>query len=77
MHVPYPGPDRRKADRRQPRIVEVRPTWAAIDAAALGHNLRTVQAHVGARCRVLAVVKADGYGHGAIDSARAFVDAGA
>src|SRR5690606_37228588 len=29
------------------------------------------------RCRVLAVVKADGYGHGAIDSARAFVDAGA
>jgi alanine racemase len=73
----YPGPERRHQDRRQPRIVEVRPTWAAIDAAALGHNLRTVQAHVGARCRVLAVVKADGYGHGAIDSARAFVDAGA
>lgn len=69
---PYSGPD-----RRQPRIVEVRPTWAAIDAAALGHNLRTVQAHVGQRCRVLAVVKADGYGHGAIDSARAFVKAGA
>ncbi|HLT40660.1 MAG TPA: alanine racemase, partial [Enhygromyxa sp.] len=29
------------------------------------------------RCRVLAVVKADGYGHGAIDGARAFVEAGA
>ena len=77
MHAPYSGPERRKVDRRQPRIVEVRPTWAAIDADALGHNLRSVQAHVGARCRVLAVVKADGYGHGAIDSARAFVDAGA
>ena len=77
MHAPYSGPDRRKVDRRQPRIVEVRPTWAAIDAAALGHNLRTVQAHVGSRCRVLAVVKADGYGHGAIDGARAFVEAGA
>jgi len=74
---PYSGPDRREVDRRQPRIVEVRPTWAAIDASALRHNLRTVQAHVGARCRVLAVVKADGYGHGAIDSARAFVEAGA
>ncbi|PRQ09933.1 alanine racemase [Enhygromyxa salina] len=73
----YQGPDRRAQDRRQPRIVEVRPTWAAIDEAALGHNLRTISRHVGPRCRVLAVVKADGYGHGAIDSARTFVEAGA
>ena len=73
----YSGPNRRKADRRQPRIVEVRPTWAAIDESALAHNLRTVAAHVGPRCRVLAVVKADGYGHGAIDAARVFVEAGA
>jgi alanine racemase len=57
--------------------VEVRPTWAAIDEDALAHNLRTIAAHVGARCRVLAVVKADGYGHGAIDAARVFVEAGA
>lgn len=74
---PYFGPERRANDRREPRVVEVRPTWARIDAAALAHNLRTVRAHVGSRCRVLAVVKADGYGHGAIDAARAFVDAGA
>ncbi|KIG13388.1 Alanine racemase [Enhygromyxa salina] len=73
----YQGPDRRAQDRRQPRIVEVRPTWAAIDETALGHNLRTISRHVGPRCRVLAVVKADGYGHGAIESARAFVAAGA
>lgn len=73
----YSGPNRRKSDRRQPRIVEVRPTWAAIDESALAHNLRTVAAHVGPRCRVLAVVKADGYGHGAIDAARVFVEAGA
>lgn len=73
----YAGPDRRKTDRRQPRIVEVRPTWAAIDEASMAHNLRTVAAHVGPRCRVLAVVKADGYGHGAIDAARVFVSAGA
>lgn len=73
----YSGPDRRALDRRQPRIVEVRPTWAEIDEAALAHNLRTIAAHVGERCRVLAVVKADGYGHGAIDSARVFVEAGA
>jgi alanine racemase len=73
----YTGPERRRqGDRRQPRIVEVRPTWAAVDESALAHNLRTVAAHVGERCRVLAVVKADGYGHGAIDAARVFVEAG-
>ena len=77
MSERYRGPERRRRDRRQPRIVEVRPTRAAIDEAALRHNLRAVQRHVGDRCRVLAVVKADGYGHRAIESARTFVEAGA
>jgi alanine racemase len=40
-------------------------------------NLAVVQRHVGERRRILAVVKADGYGHGAIESARAFARAGA
>ncbi len=75
--VTYPGPERRSADRRQASIVEVRPTYAHIDTAAMIHNLRTVGAHVGPRCRILAVVKADGYGHGAIEAARVFVEAGA
>jgi alanine racemase len=57
--------------------VAVRPTWARVDTAALAHNLAVVDAHVGPSCRVLAVVKADGYGCGAIEAARAFVDAGA
>ncbi len=69
--------DRRKRDRRRANAVRIRPTFARIDHEALAHNLRVVQRHIGARCRVLAVVKADGYGHGAIESARAFVDAGA
>src|SRR5687767_4900571 len=81
----YAGPERRAGDRRADRradrgqapIVEVRPTYAHIDSGALIHNLRTVQLHVGPRCRILAVVKADGYGHGAIEAARTFVDAGA
>ncbi len=62
----YGGPERRGRDRRQAPIIEVRPTYAHIDFAALVHNLGTVQRHVGPRCRILAVVKADGYGHGAI-----------
>ncbi|HEY8378962.1 MAG TPA: alanine racemase, partial [Nannocystis sp.] len=73
----YSGPERRIADRRQAPIIEVRPTYAHVDAGAMVHNLRTVQEAVGPRCRVLAVVKADGYGHGAIEAARTFVEAGA
>lgn len=56
--------------------VEVRPTFAEIDTDALRHNLRQVRAHVD-RARVLAVVKADGYGHGAAEASRVFIDAGA
>jgi alanine racemase len=42
-----------------------RPTYAAIDAAALRHNFALVRACVAPEVKVLAVVKADGYGHGA------------
>ena len=50
-----------------------RPTGptARIDCAALAHNLRVVRARTGGS-RVLAVVKADAYGHGAVRAARAF-----
>jgi alanine racemase len=67
--------DRRRSERRQP--FAVRPTHAYIDHDALTHNLGTVQRHVGDRCRILAVVKADAYGHQAVEAARTFVDAGA
>lgn len=60
-----------------PRAVAVRPTYARVDGSALAHNLAAVEAHVGDRCRVLAVVKADAYGHGAIDTARVLTDHGA
>ena len=56
---------------RTDRGVEVRPTYARIDHSALAHNLGRVRGHVGPGCRVLAVVKADAYGHGAIDAAHA------
>src|SRR5262249_3663921 len=42
-----------------------RPTYAAIDAAALRDNFARVRAAVPASVAILAVVKADGYGHGA------------
>lgn len=67
----HPAPESLNSSR-----VEVRRTYAEIDLGALQHNLAAVQAHVGS-ARVLAVVKADAYGHGAVRSSEALVEAGA
>ncbi len=52
-----------------------RPTAAYIDLDALEHNLGFVRRKVLGR-KVLAVVKADGYGHGAVEVARRLEKAG-
>lgn len=50
-------------------------TWAEIDVAALAHNARVLRAHT--RTPLMAVVKANGYGHGAWLTARAALHGGA
>jgi alanine racemase len=52
-------------------------TWAEVSLAALGENFHAVQKHVGADVTICAVVKADGYGHGAIKCARTLEAEGA
>jgi len=47
-----------------------RPTWAEIDLDALAHNLHVIQEHLGPEVKVLAAVKANAYGHGAVQCAR-------
>jgi len=47
-----------------------RPTWAEIDLDALAANFQTVRRLVGSEVKVMAVVKADAYGHGAVGCAR-------
>jgi alanine racemase len=47
-----------------------RPTVAEVSLGALRNNLREAQRLVGPGVRVVAVVTADGYGHGAVASAR-------
>lgn len=54
-----------------------RPTWADVSLATLRQNFRTVQKHVGAGVTVCAVVKADAYGHGAVECSRALEGEGA
>jgi alanine racemase len=52
-------------------------TWAEISLRALGENFHAVRSRVGAAITVCAVVKADGYGHGAVECARALEHEGA
>ena len=47
-----------------------RPTWAEVDLDALAWNFRAVRERVGPGVRVMGVVKADAYGHGAAECAR-------
>jgi alanine racemase len=54
-----------------------RPTWADVSLAALRQNFRTVEKHVGPGVTVCAVVKADAYGHGAVECSRALASEGA
>lgn len=54
-----------------------RPTWAEISRTALQHNYATVRDYVAPGATVCAVVKADAYGHGAVDCALAFQQEGA
>ncbi|MDT5255288.1 MAG: alanine racemase [Mycobacterium sp.] len=49
---------------------------AVVDLGAVQHNVRLLREHAG-RAQVMAVVKADGYGHGATQVARAALAAGA
>jgi alanine racemase len=49
---------------------------AVVDLDAIAHNVRTLDAAAGS-AGVMAVVKADGYGHGAVATARAALGAGA
>lgn len=43
--------------------------WAEISSENLRHNVRALRAALPAGCRFLGVVKADAYGHGAVDTA--------
>jgi alanine racemase len=53
-----------------------RPTHCYIDHAALRWNLRQIKKAVGPRVKILSMVKANGYGHGAVEVARTLAKAG-
>ena len=65
---------------------EGRPAWAEIRLGALAHNMRAIRRHLTqmapenggrAKRKILAVVKANAYGHGAVPVARVLARTGA
>ncbi len=62
--VSIPGQDRRWA-------------WVEVNLQAIRNNASVVKRRIGPRCRLMAVIKADGYGHGAIRCAKTALNSGA
>ena len=45
-------------------------TWAEVDLDALAHNYELIRRHVGGNTKLLGIIKADAYGHGAVPVAK-------
>ncbi|MBW9150865.1 alanine racemase [Clostridium estertheticum] len=54
----------------------LRPAWAEVDLDKLAHNMREIRRITKSK-KIMAVVKADAYGHGAIDVAPVLLENGA
>ena len=54
-----------------------RPCWASIDLSALQQNVRLLRQGLRPGCELMAVVKANAYGHGIPGNAQAAIEAGA
>ncbi|MCQ2751917.1 MAG: alanine racemase [Coriobacteriales bacterium] len=53
-----------------------RDAWIEIDLNAVYNNIKRAQAQLPYGCEIMAVVKADGYGHGAIECSKVALQAG-
>ena len=53
-----------------PPLTACSPTIATVDLGALAHNLDQVRRRIKSSCQIIAVVKADAYGHGAVPVAK-------
>lgn len=51
--------------------------WAEVDLDAISNNIRNIKAFVGEKTKVMAVVKADAYGHGSVEVSKSLIENGA
>lgn len=54
-----------------------RDTWVEINLDAITQNVKLMKEHIGKNVEIIAVVKANGYGHGAVQVANTALEAGA
>lgn len=57
--------------------MDLRPAWAEVDLSAVAHNFREIRRITGPETKVMAVVKANAYGHGALEVSRTVLKEGA
>ncbi len=69
--------DSEEFDKSSIDPVGYRWSWVEIDKKAVIHNVGIYRKLLGPRVKIMAVVKADGYGHGAVECARLAIEAGA
>ncbi len=55
----------------------VKRTWAEISLDAIEHNFNAIKSSVGGAAKICCVIKADGYGHGAVELANVYEELGA
>ncbi len=53
------------------------PSWVEVDLDSIGANVKNVKAFIGEKVELIAVVKANAYGHGAVPVAQVALEAGA
>jgi alanine racemase len=58
-------------------LAEAPLTYVEIDLSAIAHNTHVLKQHIGPRVELIAVVKANAYGHGAVQVAQAALQHGA
>ncbi len=69
--------DEQWGEQKMMKLEKVRPVWAEINLDNLAHNIREIRKLVPKETLVTAVVKADGYGHGAVEIAGTLLQNGA
>jgi alanine racemase len=54
----------------------IKRVWATVDLNAVLHNFEVIRSRVDSRAKIMGIVKADGYGHGAVQIARTLLSKG-
>lgn len=67
----------RELTQHRPANLPPRTTWLEVSRSALAHNLHLLRAQLAPTTQLMAVVKANAYGHGAAETARTLQQAGA